>query len=409
MNALREPLPVLSLLAAILVGTILLVRGILGHRLVLASSRHLRLKADTILDRVADGIIVTDSAGSVLQCNPAGERLIGSRSPVGLSCARAVGLRTADGPLDCSKGCALLGLGDRGDSGAGREVWRQRPDGRRQSLLVSVSVVGDRRNRMAEVVHSLRDISRLKEADEAKTLFLATASHELKTPLTVISGFTDAMLAFPDMSKGQREEALASVHTRALELGGIIERLLLSSTIEAGRAEIRQRQLAVVPLLRQRGDAVQTATARPILTELRDDGLVVGADPLALGTVLDHLLENAVKYSEGGFVVLRAEASGDGVAISVTDSGIGMDDEQAARCFDKFWQAESTDVRRFGGTGIGLYIVKSLVTAMGGTITLQSAPDRGSRFTVWLPAAVPARADATGTEVIGVLSNSARP
>jgi signal transduction histidine kinase len=114
------------------------------------------------------------------------------------------------------------------------------------------------------------------------------------------------------------------------------------------------------------------------------DDLHAAADPVALGTVVDQLLENAVKYSEGGFVVLAAKAEGEHVAISVSDRGIGMDDEQALHCFDKFWQAESTDVRRFGGTGIGLHIVKSLVVSMGGTVTVQSAPGRGSRFTVRL-------------------------
>ncbi|HEX8769278.1 MAG TPA: HAMP domain-containing sensor histidine kinase, partial [Acidimicrobiales bacterium] len=212
---------------------------------------------------------------------------------------------------------------------------------------------------------------------------------------TVISGFTDALLAFPDMSEQQREEALETIRERARELGGIIERILLSSKIEAGRAEVNTRRVEVLPLLKRRGDAVQTATGRPIVMQMRDEGLLVAADVLALGTVIDHLLENAVKYSEEGIIALEAETVGDGVAISVKDSGIGMDDEQVLRCFDRFWQAESTDVRRFGGTGIGLYIVKSLVGAMGGTIAVTSAPGGGSRFTVWLPTASPTMPEAS--------------
>ncbi|HEX8771214.1 MAG TPA: hypothetical protein VF711_10655, partial [Acidimicrobiales bacterium] len=122
--------------------TVVFVRMVRGHRQAIASSRHLQVKADTILDRVADGIIVTDRTGTVLQCNTAGERLVESRSAVGMSCARAVGLRSAEGPLDCSRGCALLRLGPDPESGTGREVWRERNDGRRQSLLASASVVG---------------------------------------------------------------------------------------------------------------------------------------------------------------------------------------------------------------------------------------------------------------------------
>ncbi len=112
---------------------------------------------------------------------------------------------------------------------------------------------------------------------------------------------------------------------------------------------------------------------------------MAAADPLALQTVVDHLLDNAVKYSDGGPVVIEGRRRSAMVEISVSDIGIGMDEEQARHCFDKFWQAESTDVRRFGGTGIGLYIVSSMVDAMGGTIVVESAPGQGSRFVVRVP------------------------
>jgi signal transduction histidine kinase len=121
--------------------------------------------------------------------------------------------------------------------------------------------------------------------------------------------------------------------------------------------------------------------------------------------VIDHLLDNAIKYSPGGQPVAvtvtsggarsagaagAAGSAGNGtVRIEVADQGIGMDAEQAAHCFHKFWQAESTDVRRFGGTGIGLYIVRSLVEAMGGAVSVRSAEGAGSTFAVDLVVAHP--------------------
>jgi signal transduction histidine kinase len=131
-----------------------------------------------------------------------------------------------------------------------------------------------------------------------------------------------------------------------------------------------------------------------------DEGLVAMADPLALQTVVDHLLDNAVKYSDGGPVVIRGRRGNGTVELAVSDIGIGMDEEQARRCFDKFWQAESTDVRRFGGTGIGLYIVSSLVDAMGGQISVETAVGRGSTFTVTLPQT--AAEDAAGGDQAGI-------
>ncbi|HEX3623399.1 MAG TPA: PAS domain-containing sensor histidine kinase [Acidimicrobiales bacterium] len=377
----------LVIFALALAGLVVVVGRIArGHRQVAVSSHRFQQKAETILARVADGIVVTDGAGIVREWNPAGERLIGAQatSALGLPCARALGLREGERPLECAGGCALLGAGARGDAGE-REVWRTLPDGRRQPLLASAFAVTDERGEV-EVVHSLRDITRLKEADEAKTLFLATASHELKTPVTVIAGFAEAILRFPSMPDDRRAEAVEAIHRRALELSSIVDRLLLSSKIESGRVAVDIHPVDVRPMLNERANAIQDASGRHMILQVAAETLVAHADPLALRTVVDHLLDNAVKYSDGGPVVVGAERRPGVVVLWVSDIGIGMDAEQAERCFDKFWQAESTDVRRFGGTGIGLYIVSSMVEAMGGTITVETAVGRGSTFTVSLPA-----------------------
>ena len=377
----------LLVLFALALGGLVLVVGRMarGHRVAAVSSHRFQQKAETILARVGDGIVVTDGAGMVLECNPAGERLIGpeARSPIGTPCQQALGLREGERPLDCRSGCPLLG--DAGDGGSGREVWRLLPDGRRQPLLASVFSVGDDKGG-AEIVHSLRDITRLKEADEAKTLFLATASHELKTPVTVIAGFAETLLDFPAMPAERRAQAVEAIHRRALELAAIIDRLLLSSKIEGGRVKVDVHPVDARPLLLERANALQDASGRHVVLQVAATSLVAQADPLALQTVVDHLLDNAIKYSDGGPVVLGGRRDAASIVISVSDIGIGMDEEQAHHCFDKFWQAESTDVRRFGGTGIGLYIVSSMVDAMGGTIVVETATGRGSTFTVTLPA-----------------------
>jgi PAS domain S-box-containing protein len=358
------------------------------HRATAVNSHRFQQKAETILARVADGIVVTDGAGVVVETNPAGERLMGADAwpAVGVPCARALGLHEGERPLDCSAGCPLL-VGGTADDGVGREVWRLRPDGRRQPLLASAFAVTDEGGGV-EVVHSLRDVTRLKEADEAKTLFLATASHELKTPVTVIAGFAETILRYPDMPAARRDEAVEAIRRRALELSSIVDRLLLSSKIEGGRVHVDLHPVDVRALAIERGNAFQDASGRHIVLQLVHEAMVAQADPLALRTVVDHLLDNAVKYSDGGPVVLAGRRVGDRIEVSVSDIGIGMDAEQARHCFDKFWQAESTDVRRFGGTGIGLYIVSSMVDAMRGTISLGTAVGRGSTFTVSLPAVV---------------------
>jgi len=379
----RQPAGLLAVFALSIVGLTLIVGRIArNHRVAAVTSRHFRQKAETILNRVAEGIVVTDGKGIVLETNPAGERLMGAEGPfvVGMPCIRALGLHEGERLLDCRNGCPLV----HDEPGSGREVWREIADGRRQPLLASAFAVTDEQGGV-EIVHSLRDITKLKEADEAKTLFLATASHELKTPVTVINGFAETILAYPDMPRERREQAVEAIRRRATELSAIVDRLLLSSKIESGRVHVDVHPVDVRALVMERSSAFQDASGRHVVRLVADEVLVAMADPLALQTVIDHLLDNAVKYSDGGPVVIRGRKGAGTVEVAVSDIGIGMDEEQARRCFEKFWQAESTDVRRFGGTGIGLYIVSSLVEAMGGRMSVETAVGRGSTFTVTLP------------------------
>lgn len=347
-----------------------------------AASERLQGRADKILDNVADAVFVTDGAGRMLVCNPAAERLVGraAAAMAGAQCHEVLGLHSGERALDCVGGCALLRI----SVASGPELWREDSTGRRQPLLAEAAEVPGP-DGASEVVHSMRDITRLKQAEEAKTLFLATASHELKTPLTVISGFASTLLRYPDIDETMRRSALDAIWTRSTELTRIVERLLLSSRIEAGRLDLEVGALDVVPLLRERVVSSAAGISRRITYVATEDVPTVICNAEALTTVIDHLLDNAVKYSPSGDAVEVAVSSDDGVVrISVSDRGIGMDAEQAARCFDRFWQAESTDVRRFGGTGIGLYIVQSLVDAMGGSITVDSAPGEGSTFSIHL-------------------------
>jgi signal transduction histidine kinase len=357
-----------------------------------ATDRVVRLheKSDAILTGVAEAVVVTSPDGHVVQWNHAAELTF--TCPVerarGQACVDALGLRADARELDCSAGCALLALhsAEGVATGSDIEVWRVDSLGDRQPLLATAIPIVDRDGAIVEVVHSFRDITRLKQADEAKTLFLATASHELKTPLTVIRGFSQ-MLTLPDnqMSSAERNAALRAIDARARQLTGIVDRLLLSSRIESGRVDLTIEAVDVTPMLRDQVEAMRGATSRDIVLEI-DEGLPeLLVDPSAFATVFEHLLDNAVKYSPGGgSVVVFATAVDDHFELTVSDEGVGMTEEQAAHCFDRFWQAELTDVRRFGGTGIGLYIVRSLVEAMNGRVSVSTAPGEGTAFTVEL-------------------------
>ena len=349
-------------------------------------------KSEAVLARIGDGVIVTDPQGRILDWNPAAARIVGwtgEGSPQGLACRAVLGLRLGDRELDCENGCALLSLRAAGEveTGHGLEVARTHPNGRRQPLLADVEPIRAPEGGVAEVVHSFRDVSRLKEADEAKSLFLATASHELKTPLTVIMGFASTLVsAGEQLSPEVRDESLRAIERRAIELSTIVDGLLMASRIESGRVDLDIIDVVLAPLLRERVAAAQAMSGRSVVLELAELP-TVSADPQAVATIVDQLIDNALKYSpNGGAVTVTTRTDGRDVEIAVSDQGMGMDAEQLEHCFEKFWQAESTDIRRFGGTGIGLYIVRSLTEAMGGSVRVESAPGVGTTFRVSLRA-----------------------
>jgi PAS domain S-box-containing protein len=346
-------------------------------------------KSAAIVAGIVDAVVVMTPNGRVQEWNPAASRAFGCppEQSQRRRCADVLGLQIGLRALRCDEGCALLAEATAGES---IEVWRRDPTGRRQPLLSSASAILDESGQPIEVIHSFRDITALKAADEAKTLFLATASHELKTPLTVIHGFAQ-MLQREEMAAPERNHALQAIESRSQQLAGIVDRLLMSSRIDAGRIDLSTRPLDVAALVRERSMAFAAATGRTVTVDVAHELPFASADHDAVTTVLDHLLDNASKYShESGAIVVRMSEHCDGdVVLAVADEGIGMTPEQIEHCFERFWQAESTDVRRFAGTGIGLYIVRSLVEAMGGTILVRSTPATGSVFEVRLRTTAP--------------------
>jgi PAS domain S-box-containing protein len=343
-------------------------------------------RSEAILENVGDGVYSTDPRGQILLWNRSAQRVTGCppNKARGHGCEAILGLRVGDAPLDCRNGCALLRMSEGKPAGTSMETIRTGDDGREQPLLVNVTAIKDPDGTVTEVVHSMRDITALKLADEAKTMFLATASHELKTPLTVILGFTQALRS-DWLADEQRRDALQSIERRAQELSRIVDRLLLTGRIESGKISLELSLVDLHELVAERTNALAMVTGRTIVCDLPDDMPLVVADREAFTTIVDHLLDNAVKYSpDGGEIVVRAISHRNGVEIEVVDRGIGMNEEGTARCFERFWQAETSDVRRFGGTGVGLYIVRSLVEGMGGRIGVRSMLGKGTTFTMRL-------------------------
>ena len=224
-------------------------------------------------------------------------------------------------------------------------------------------------------------------ANAAKSEFLASMSHELRTPLNGMIGASQLLRDQGD-DPARRQELLDMIRSSGSHLMGLIDGVLNLARIEAGVLELSRESFNLADVV----DAVLATTAVPA----RGKGLQIAAvldpqlpawrigDPMRLRQVLLNLVGNAVKFTLRGEVVLRVAAGSvpDELVFSVQDSGIGLDAEAQARIFEPFQQADSSTTRRFGGTGLGLTICRRLVRAMGGSVAVDSAPGRGSCFTV---------------------------
>jgi len=257
---------------------------------------------------------------------------------------------------------------------------------------------------------------RLREADRLKMQFLANMSHELRTPMNSIIGYSELMLsgAYGDLTARQRDR-LNTVIRNARNLLDLINDLLDISRIEVGKVTLARRSInlnriiettiqTVEPMARQKG-----LTIRAIVDETLQP---VEADETRLIQILNNLLSNAIKFtSEGGITVTAYPYTADGqwVAVSVSDTGIGIAPEHIPLIFEEFRQIDQSATREFGGTGLGLAIAHRLVALHGGRIWVDSEPGVGSTFTFTLPAQARAAAPALPDEVIQALASKLEP
>ncbi|NKC34122.1 PAS-domain containing protein [Falsiroseomonas selenitidurans] len=248
------------------------------------------------------------------------------------------------------------------------------------------------RKRVESALAAARDAA--EGANRAKSAFLAAMSHEIRTPMNGVLGMLEVLERTPPGPAQDR--CIAVIRDSAGSLLRIIDDLLDFSKIEAGRMELETLPFSLRGLVEGAVDTLTVEAKRrglllfadPIGPETPQSPDMVSGDPVRVRQILFNLVGNAIKFTDVGFVRLRASASRveDAVlvALMVEDSGVGMTPEQLGRLFQPFAQADTSTTRRFGGTGLGLSIVRRLAQLMGGDVSVESTPGRGSRFAVTL-------------------------
>ena len=238
------------------------------------------------------------------------------------------------------------------------------------------------------MVAIVRDITQRKEVERLKDELVSTVSHELRTPLASVRGFTELMLT-RDFAPDKQREYLAIIRGEAERLTNLINDFLDLQRMESGRETYNFAAVPLASFLRKSLDTFTvTNGAHTLRLDLPEVAPVVIADAARLQQVLINLLSNAVKFSpHGGEVILGARTQDDHALVWVRDQGVGMDPEVVAKVFDRFFRADNRATRNIGGTGLGLTLVKEIVTAHQGQVWVESTPGQGSTFFFTLPIA----------------------
>ncbi len=244
---------------------------------------------------------------------------------------------------------------------------------------------------------------RLEAADKAKSEFLANMSHELRTPLNAINGFSELMMQGMGGELTEKQKHfIENINSSGTFLLSLINDILDLSKVEAGKIELAPEKMPVPVTIKETLTLIkEKAMKHNVLLKTEFDPKLefIEADKQRVKQVLFNLLSNAVKFSKegGGTVTIRAKKEGDMAKVSVSDTGIGIKEENIGRLFQKFEQLESGISQKYGGTGLGLAITKQLVELHGGKIWAESKFGEGSTFTFLLPI-VAKRQEKTGSE-----------
>lgn len=326
-----------------------------------------------IVEAMVEGVLAADARGVVLTANPAARRLLGF------------------GPADRLPELPLLFRArEARDLVIGALNGQQAPEreteiGQRICLVTARPLAG------GGAVVVLHDLTHLKRLETVRRDFVANASHELKTPLTVIAGYAETLLTDhrdADLTRRFAETILSN----ARRMQRLVDDQLDLARIESGHWSPRPQRVATEAVCREAWSLVapkRGASARLVL-DIAPEAQNLTADPQGVSQVLQNLLENAIRYTApDGTITVAATAEGGDIRLSVSDTGPGIASEHLPRIFERFYRADPGRGREQGGTGLGLAIVRHLVEAHGGRVQAESEAARGTTIHCWFPAVPP--------------------
>lgn len=359
------------------------------------------LLAEIALASIQDGVIITNSNGQIQFINPAAIIMTGCGSAdnaLNLDYGLLIKIETKEGrELSDAENPLIQAMK------TGRPLERYvaclviKATNKRIPIALSVAIASGEQNRII----TFRDVTKELAEDSEQAEFVSTASHEMRTPVASIEGYLSLALNPQTATIDERARGyLTAAHNASQHLGKLFRDLLDATKLEDGHLRPRFVPVEMVGLVKQIADGYLASAQNAKLnfqfgsnkttsvSEVRKVGQVVYGyvDVDFMREIMGNLIENAIKYTPaGGSIYVNTLGDGDRVLINVTDTGIGISSDDIHHIFQKFYRADNSDTRTIGGTGLGLYIVKQRVEAMGGRVWAESAFGEGSTFYVSLP------------------------
>ena len=347
-----------------------------------------RERLTAIIENSGDGIMIINPFRYIRTWNKTLANLTGitAEEAIGRPCYDVLDLKSKDGSSICHNHCPIINPPDSDQLYV--EGFHQRRDGVKIAFADNYS---PQVNNLAEVDHyiaNIRDVTKLREADDLKQTLLAVISHELKTPVSIIKGYAGT-LAREDANwdKETLADGLTVIEEEADKLNALITNFLDASRLQAGGLTLNITDI-FLPDMAERAINMLKATTQThqFSLDFSPDFPVISGDSERLGQVLTNLLSNAIKYSpDGGQIRIGGLAQAKKIRLYVADDGIGIPAAEHDRIFERFHRVDNGLARKAPGTGLGLYLVRAVVEAHGGTVWVESKPGSGSIFWVELP------------------------
>lgn len=360
-------------------------------------------KEAALLSNIADGVYVVDMERNLTMFNQAAGEMTGwkENEAIGLKCWTVMNLKNETDVSVCQKDCPAMAVWNTGESVLREDTCFVKKRGSKKTQLSSsYSPIKDKNGKLTGAICVFRDITTQKEVDRLRSEFVSTTSHELRTPITAIEGYLELIedQKICEIDEKAREYS-EKARLTAVNMSTLVKNLLTVTKIEEGKVQTNKTNFSIRDLAAEVVEAMTPdAKTRNLYLKIVEPpsqiikgektigrSLNVTADREQIREVLYNIIENGLKFTSEGGISVSIAYDNDYATVEIADTGVGISADGQKHLFEKFYRVDSTATREVGGTGLGLFITRSIVELFGGSIWVESQVGKGTKFYFTIP------------------------